>query len=462
MDINFYSIINYNEADTVLQEWANLANAAQSVYDALPASAQPSFFEMILHPSLAGQAVYQIYINAAKNNLYSEQGRTSANAYISEVLGYSSTDASLTMRYNSLLNSKWDHMMDQTHLGYEGYWQQPMRNSLPAMSYVQTQLNSLTQLMGVTCEANNGTVPGDDQYHTNSDASLTLPPMDPYMSTPTRWIDVFSRGVSPFDYYVNISVPYVTATPASGTLQASGGPNATDIRVQLSVDWAAAPAGSTSVVIYVQTTTGGVFPFHQQHQYGPQYSAAEIILPLNNTKVPVDFHGFVESDGTVSIEPEHFTTNASSEDATAYYAVIPGYGRTLSGVTLLPPTAPVQEVTSAAAPKLQYDFYTFEALTNASVIVSIGPTLNTDPNNPVSYGVSIDAATPQVVYPIPITVSLDLLSPALFLLSSPACFVSSRSCSFSPPMETSYLPSFHLHSSIPTTPPQPPHPRTAY
>jgi len=54
---------------------------------------------------------------------------------------------------------------------------------------------------------------------------------------------------------------------------------------------------------------------------------------------------------------------------------------------------------------LQYNFFSFnEAPTNASVIVSVGTTLNTDPNNPVEYAVSIDNGTIQYVQPIPTTV----------------------------------------------------------
>jgi len=291
--------------------------------------------------------------------------------------------------------------MDQTHLGYMNYWQQPMRNSLPTMSYVQTQLNSLTELIGVTCEANNGTVPGDDQYHGNGGGTLALPAMDPYMPTATRWIDIFARGTASFSYKVNIPVSYVTASSTSGTILASGAASDMDHRIYLSVNWAAAPAGTSSVTITVTTDNGGAFPYNQQHPYGSQYGVPTITLQLNNRAVPSSFHGFVEGDGVVSMEPEHFTSNTSSATASAYYAVLPGYGRTLSGVTLLPPNAPVQAL--GAGPKLSYNFYTFESSATATVYVVVGETLNTDPNNPVAYAVSIDNAAPVTVQPIPIT-----------------------------------------------------------
>ena len=411
MDINFFSLVNYNEFDTVMQEWNNLTSAATSVYNQLPGNARASFFEMLLHPSLAGMTLYQMYYDAAKNNLYAVQGRTSANQYLFKVFDDVANDANLTIAYNSLLNGKWNHMMDQTHFGYDNYWQQPMRNSLPgSLSYVQTQLQALPGVMGVTCEGNNGTIPGDDPFHANGGQSLTLPPMDPFMSTPSRWIDIFSRSANiPINFHVNTTVPYVHASIVDGSLAATGSPNQTDVRVYITVDWANAPVGDTQLIMTVSTTSGTKFPFNQSFPYGPQYNIPEILLTLNNTRsrLPSNYSGFVESEGVVSIEPEHFTQNKSSSNASAYYAVIPGYGRTLSGVTLLPANAPVQTPNTASAPALVYDFYTFEqspAGVNASVVVAIGPTLNTDPTHPVQYAVQIDQQPIQYVQPIPTTV----------------------------------------------------------
>src|SRR3954454_12918493 len=65
-----YSLVNYNEADTVLKQWAALVTDATSVYNSMSAALQSPFFEMVLHPVTAGYLVYQVYINAAYNALY--------------------------------------------------------------------------------------------------------------------------------------------------------------------------------------------------------------------------------------------------------------------------------------------------------------------------------------------------------------------------------------------------------
>lgn len=121
VDPSTYSVINYEEADKAIAEWEALGKQAQSVYDALPAAAQPAFFQMILHPVLAGGNVYDIHISSARNLLYAGQGRTSANVWAQRVLDRFNYDHELTARYNGLLGGKWNHLMDQTHLGYV-YW----------------------------------------------------------------------------------------------------------------------------------------------------------------------------------------------------------------------------------------------------------------------------------------------------------------------------------------------------
>ncbi|KAK7892333.1 hypothetical protein LTR67_007429 [Exophiala xenobiotica] len=406
VDPTTYSIINYNEANNVLQQWTDLVNAASQIYNQLDTSLQPSYFELVLHKCMAGHIVHSIHINAARNNLYEEQGRTSTNALAQTVLNSFAQDHALTQRYHQLLNGKWNHMMDQTHLGYY-YWQQPMRNSLPPLGYVQQQEIAASGQLGVTCDGNNGTVPGDDMYHTLSSNVLTLPPMDPY--GPSRWIELFSRGTDAVNFKVS-SEQHITVSPSSGVLQANG--NSTDIRLTVSVDWANAPNGSTISTINITTTTPTGKYLNGTYPYG-NFNMPQISVPVNKTSVPASFHGFVESDCTISIEPEHFSANVSNtntngtSNGSAYYQVIPSYGRTLSGVGLFPFTAPSQHAattSSSTSPKLVYNFYTFTPnVTNANLTLYAGTAMNTDPSRSLKYAVSIDDAAPKIIQPNPLT-----------------------------------------------------------
>jgi hypothetical protein len=210
--------------------------------------------------------------------------------------------------------------------------------------------------------------------------------MDPYGPS-SRWIDVYSRGTHDFTFTVSPYDSWVKASPSSGKISASG--NNTDARIQLSIDWEKVPSGSHMALINVTISSD---------DYG-NFGMPTVQLPVNKTSVPADFHGFVESDGTVSMEAEHATRNTSSADVS--YAIIPRYGHTLSGVTLLPVTIETQQPPSS--PRLEYDMYLFSNVSTVKATVYLGPSLNTDHSRPLKYAISINDADPQVVQFVPST-----------------------------------------------------------
>ncbi|THY08464.1 hypothetical protein D6D03_01081 [Aureobasidium pullulans] len=396
VDPNTFSWINYNEANNVLAEWTAIQKTAQSILDKLPAATQPAFFEMVYHPVTAARTYYDIMISAAKNNVYAQQGRTSTNAIAQHVQNQFSYDHQLSKSYNQLLGGKWNHMMDQTHIGYQ-YWQQPMRQALPPLQYVQMAERALTGDLGIAVEGSNATVPGDDRFHSLSSMTLYLPTLDPY--GPARWIDVFHSGTQKVTWNVQSSVPYLNFTQKTGTLSPNG---TTDTRIWVSVDWSKVKPGAiNSTTINVTSST----------DYGTQYSVPKVVISYNNTAAPSNFTGFVESDRTISIEAEHYSSISNSGNSSVSYEVIPGLSRTLSGVTLFPVTA--DSLTPATAPALEYDFYTFSNLSSGvlmdqnmgtsskytpntvNVTLFLGTSLNTIPDRPLRYAVQVDDQQPQ-------------------------------------------------------------------
>lgn len=397
-----YSLLNYNEADRVLTQWKNLVSDAHEIYDDLSPERQPAFFEMVLHPCIAGQIVTELHITAGKNNLYASQRRTGANKLADKALKLFQEDHDLTVSYHSLLDGKWKHMMDQTHIGYN-YWylpchfkyksrketnasrQQPMRNTVPPLAYTQLQEVGLAGELGVSVEGSEGAVGGDDKYNVDlSNNTLVLPQIDPYGPS-SRWIDVYSRGTGDFDFSVVPDNPWVIATPSSGSISAEGGP--TDIRVHLSIDWENAPEGSN--IAFINILIGN-------DDYG-NFDNPSVHLPIEKTSAPATFHGFVESDRTISIEAAHTSRRTSGTSDSPSYIEIPNYGRTESGITLNPAMSPAT-LQPANSPALEYDIYTFaEDVSDANVTVYLGSSLNTHPDYPLKYAIGFDDEQPQIV-----------------------------------------------------------------
>ncbi|KAJ8132546.1 hypothetical protein O1611_g1079 [Lasiodiplodia mahajangana] len=369
-----FSAVAYDEAEKNYQEWEGILAHAQAVYDKLPAESQDSFFELVLHPCLAGKTVFEIYSKAALGKQYATEHRTSTNTLASDANAAFSADTAITKRYHSLKNNKWNHILDQTHIGYNN-WQEPARNSMPALSSVSSTSQTKANLLGVSGQSVARAFP--DQ------ATITLMPISPYMPpSESRWVDIFTRDDGTFSYTISSNASYVTLSNAEGTLTSPG--NRTTARSVISVDWSSVPSGSSTVTL--QVVASG--------------KTAVVTLPLTNTDIPADFKGHVEFNRVVSIEANHFKQINQSADQNVTYVSIPNYGRTLAGVKLWPLTAKSQTPTNA--PILTYPFYIFSSAASPSITVYLSSSENANPDSPNRYAFSIDNGAQTVVQPTPI------------------------------------------------------------
>ncbi|KAK6613651.1 putative immunoglobulin I-set domain-containing protein [Botrytis cinerea] len=378
IDSTVYSIINYNEADAILAQWDELAQEAQAVYDKLGDDWKPAYYEMILQPVLGGQVVNQIHIGAGKNAHYTQQKRNAANEVFQEVLEAFKMDHNLTQRYHNLLDGKWNHFLDQTHLGYD-YWQQPMRNALPPMSYVQALETSLAGNIGVGIEGSNATVSGDDNYHTLSSEVLTLPPWTHTGHKLATLISLLvdSSVVAGSSMLLNHMFIY-PKLPAQPAAQTEPTPESTTI----------------ATLLITSSCESG-----QWGNYGPP----SVLLPVNNTAIPSNFtSGFVESDRHIAIEADHTSSSTSVNGIS--YITLPGLGRTSCGVTLSPVLAPTQNTTNG--PVLLYNLYTFTPVPLANITLYISPSLNQNGRErTLKYAIAIDDEKPQIIQFVPSSVS---------------------------------------------------------
>ncbi|HSU56469.1 MAG TPA: glycosyl hydrolase 115 family protein, partial [Candidatus Dormibacteraeota bacterium] len=142
-----YSLENYGEADRILSEWRDIVGRAERIYASLPAGSKDAFFELVLYPTKASAVVNELYISVARNRYYAAKGDVRANSYAKRARELFAEDAKLADYYNhQLAGGKWNHMMDQTHIGYTG-WQQPDANSMPKVVELKTVTTSSEQTL---------------------------------------------------------------------------------------------------------------------------------------------------------------------------------------------------------------------------------------------------------------------------------------------------------------------------
>jgi hypothetical protein len=361
-----YSLNNYLEADRVVGDFRDLVSRAEAIYRKLPENARDAFYELVLFPAKACAQVNELYVTAGKNALYAGQGRAATNDLADRVEELFQADADLMDHYNSTFaDGKWSHFMDQVHIGYT-IWQDPPRNVMPRVSRLELAEEAS---MGISVEGSSSVWPGASE-------KPTFPVFDPF-NRQRRYIDVFNRGAGSFTYAIEASDPWIVLSSLSGLITA-------EERIWISVNWDRVPKDARKGTVKVTR---------------PGLESVEIEVPIfkPNLVTRDTLEGFIEGEGFVSIEAEHFTRNVPSPQAR--WEKIEGYGRTLSAMTIMPVTADSAEP-PAASPCLEYKMYLFTPGA-VSVIATFAPALNFNPDRGVRYAVSFDNEAPQVVDIVP-------------------------------------------------------------
>ncbi len=357
-----FSLVNYGEANRVFEEWQSLTAKAEWIYKELPQNMRDAFFQLVLYPTKASAQVAELYITVARNRLYADQGRASANDLAAQARTLFQADADLSSQYNhTLANGKWDHMMDQTHIGYT-FWNEPPKNTMPEVRVLQVPKEAR---LGISVEGSASAWP-------DTDSAAELPQFDVF-NRQSRYIDVFNRGQTSFEFKATSSAPWILLNLSQGTVQK-------EHRIWVSVDWRKLPIGTS--VGYVSVAGAG------------SEAVSVAIKAFNPQRSEIsEKNKFVETDGYVSMEAEHFTSKTDTK--LARWEKIADYGRTLSSMTIFP-VVTQSVIPPAASPCLEYQTYLFDSGI-ATVEAILAPTLNFVPSRGLRYAISFDDETPQVV-----------------------------------------------------------------
>jgi Glycosyl hydrolase family 115/Gylcosyl hydrolase family 115 C-terminal domain/Glycosyl hydrolase family 67 N-terminus len=358
LDPDTFSQANYREADTVLAEAQATATKAEQIYKTLPTKERDAFYELVLYPARAAEVVTELYITIGKNHLYASQGRASTNDLAAKARELFREDAELSNTYNHVLaGGKWNHMMDQTHIGYTG-WNEPPQNTMPDVKEVSP---SPSPEMGVAAE---GSATVTD--------SLSLSEFDSF-NQQRRYVDLFNRGSGDFSFTARPSAPWINVSSQRGTVEK-------DQRLWISIDWSRAPQGLGQGSIEIAQTNGKKVSV-----------AVSAFRPEMLDRRSLS--GFVEANGYVSIEAAHYTRRENAQDAG--WEELSGYGHTLSAMTIFPVDAP-SATSSMGAPHLEYQMYLFHD-GEVKVDAVLAPTLNFVPGRGLRFAVSFDDQAPKIV-----------------------------------------------------------------
>lgn len=363
-----YSLIHYNEAESVVAEYNKVAQQAEALYHKLPKEKQDAFYQVAQFPAQICALVNELYVTAAKNNLYAAQKRASTNQMAAQTRLLFQADTAMMTYYNQVFaNGKWNHFMDQTHLGYTD-WMPPAKNSLVAIPLKEIDVPN-EAILGVSVEGSELAWPG-------SSVQAALPEFDPF-SGRQHYLEIFNRGKIPFEYAIAADVPWLSFSSGKGTVDS-------DLRIQVSFNEKQMTGERSEGTIKV--TGAGEEVAIRVKAFNPGETQGEVIK------------GFVESGGVVSIEAEHFSKNI--EAGSRQWIKIEDYGLTLSGMRATGPVDAPPAVPGKDAPCLEYPLYLFSDDT-ARVTVVTSPLLNFMPGRDIRFAVSFNNDAPKYITNVP-------------------------------------------------------------
>lgn len=360
IDASTFSLHHYREAELITDAWNRLADDAAAMSDKLPAEFRDAFFQLVLFPIQACANLNDLYVTAGRNRLYASQGRAATNDLADRVEQLFLRDSLLTLRYNrELAGGKWNHMMDQTHIGYT-WWQEPPRNRMPRTQRITPSGGAV---MRVAPE-------GSAEFQEEGILEVEWPVLDTY-HTRFFYADIFNAGTEPFDFTIVTGKPWLKTGTSHGTILK-------EERIFFTLDEAAVPPGKQTLSAEIIASTG---------------KRVELKLQVfRPSGVPSSFSGFAESNGAIAIDAARYSAKTAKNGIS--WEEIPGLGRTLSGMSTFPVTAKADTLWRNN-PSLEYDLWLFTP-GEVTVRLDLSPTLDYYGTG-LRYAVAMDDEEPRII-----------------------------------------------------------------
>lgn len=351
-----FSFDNYREAENRINSYLKIEKEAMEIWNALPESYRPSFFELVAYPVKGAGLMNRMWLSAQQQRQYLSEKRSAANSLRRQTDALYDSLTVLTATYNSLLDGKWNHVMSLVQGVTASYFEKPKLDS--AIIPVSGKLEVKAEGTGSGALDN------------------ILPVFDKFINE-SHYVELYNTGKGEIGWSAKANVPWIKLNKSKGSLKEQD-------KVDVTVDWSRIPQdGRFAGVIEFKTDRGNKQVF---------VSAFAPAISSDSLKSV-----FIEHDGVVSIPAASFQRKQENDEVKMQ--VIDELGYAGKSVMMGSAVAPVQNPKSSNSPNLQYDFYAFHR-GNVLVYTYVLPVfpLSSDRNfgfhefssAQTTYGVSID------------------------------------------------------------------------
>ena len=286
-DMSAYS--NGDEALLWQQRSQAVVDKLTPIYNKLNAEEKASFYQQLYYHALSANDAATEYAYYWKAMLAAEQGRVnSTNVYVQLSKQARDRIKSRTADFNNLNNGKWNNYIFWTHVesnGKEDYSHDIIRDS----EYPEVPAEST----GAGAAAEGSKTAGSGELR-----------LDAQVKNDTRYFDVFSKQ--------NSNAEWVAEAPKWLILSQTSGTTASEQRVTVTADWDQI-SGTETGEIKVYNAVNGV-------KSGDPV-ATFTVNAVNDTMDYAGKQGFIEADGYIAIEAEHYSEMVSGSDGSSWQVV---------------------------------------------------------------------------------------------------------------------------------------------
>jgi hypothetical protein len=342
MNSKVYHPVHFGEADNLLQQAAEIIKKAERLKIKCPDWALPAYFELIYFPAVASVNVQRMQILASKNELYANQGRVEANDYAKEIEACIARDRELTEEFHTINNGKWYGMGLSEHIGFVSWCDEGCK--YPIMMKIEPA-NKARMIVAPA----NSTI-----YKVSGAWRPGQIIISDFMHQGVKEVNVdIALGSKPtVEYKISTTCPWLRLSRIGGSLSKKD-----------------------------------VLTIRIDRHYLSGKKTGEVIITSHNDKITILVEAenkvisglepmtFMEAEGYVSIEAEHYYRKYDVK--IGGFQKLENYGRTLSGMKVLPPICDFTMETDR--PYIEYCFLAEkEGLYNVDFYFSPSNTAYTD------------------------------------------------------------------------------------
>lgn len=317
-----FSFIHNREAEKRLVNYMTIGKEAEEILYSLPEESRPAFYELLYYPVKGAELMNRMTLGGQRNRWYARQHRVLTNKVGEDVkMCYDSLQI-ITNTYNNLLGGKWRYMMSmrQNYDNVSAYFNLPILEEYTPAEDVKYDLQ----------------VEGQD-LSVGAQNIYTLPCFNVYLPQ-SYWIDIYNQGKKTLEWKATPSNRWIKMDHMQGVL--SG-----EQRIEVSIDWSTVPKGN-DIWGYIDFEVSG--------------KSKRVWISVFNEYLTEDMKGiFMEHNGYISIPASKFHRKQENRDI--QMNIIDGIGFEGTSLQLGNPIAPLQTFRSPEVPKVEYDFYSFNA-----------------------------------------------------------------------------------------------------